>query len=111
MSRLSKGERLEVGKALHDKSLSIVDCMKKYGVSPSCVRNWQSQYEISAGLKLPKAEDQAVQRPEYSGMSKEQLLREIMRKDIENARLKKGYAVRGGGTKKEFVSLSGKNTK
>jgi transposase len=44
-------------------------------------------------------------------MSKEQLLKELMRKDIENARLKKGYAVRGGGTEKEFVSLSGKNTK
>ena len=107
----NKEERLAVGKALHDKSLSTVDCMRKYGISPACVANWQRQYEVSVGLKSPKAKAQADQSQEYSGMSKEQLLKELMRKDIENARLKKGYAVRGGGTKKEFVSLSGKNTK
>lgn len=109
--KTTKEERLEVGKALHDKSLSALDCMNKYGVGPTCVVNWQRQYEISAGLKRPKPKAKPDRNPEYSGMTKEQLLKELMRKDIENARLKKGHAVRGGGTKKEFVSLSGKNTK
>ena len=51
----TKEERLAVGKALLDKSLSTVDCMRKYGISPACVANWQRQYEISAGLESPKA--------------------------------------------------------
>lgn len=34
-----------------------------------------------------------------------------MRKDIEIARLKKGYLVKGSGQSREFVSFSKKNTK
>lgn len=36
---------------------------------------------------------------------------ENMKKDIEIARLKKGYYVKGAGSKKEFVPIKGKNTK
>ena len=34
-----------------------------------------------------------------------------MKKDIEIARLKKGYNVKGVGQEKEFVTILGKNTK
>ena len=34
-----------------------------------------------------------------------------MKKDIEIARLKKGYNVKGVGQEKEFVIILGKNTK
>lgn len=45
-------------------------------------------------------------------MSKEELKKHLMKKDIEIARLKKGYLAEGGGTeKKVFVSFSKKNTK
>ena len=36
---------------------------------------------------------------------------EIMKKDIEIARLKKGYMVKGVGVKKEFVTTLDKNIK
>lgn len=36
---------------------------------------------------------------------------EIMKKDIEIARLKKGYNVKGVGQEKEFVTTFNKNTK
>ena len=41
----------------------------------------------------------------------EELELEIMKKDIEIARLKKGYNVKGVGQEKEFVTTFNKNTK
>ena len=48
----------------------------------------------------------------YSDMSMDELKLQLMKKDIEIQRLKKGYTVKGGGTEqKVFVSFSTKNTK
>ena len=48
----------------------------------------------------------------YDNLTNEELKSELMKKDIELARLKKGYNVEGGGTEnKVFVSLLTKNTK
>ena len=48
----------------------------------------------------------------YNDLSNEELKNEIMKKDIEIARLKKGYAVKEGGMeKKVFVTFSKKNMK
>ena len=41
----------------------------------------------------------------------EELEIELMKKDIEIARLKKGYNVKGVGQEKEFVTTFNKNTK
>jgi len=49
---------------------------------------------------------------DYSDLSNEDLKNIIMKKDIEIERLKKGYAVKEGGTgRKVFVTFSKKNTK
>ena len=48
----------------------------------------------------------------YNDLSNEELKKEIMKKDIEIARLKKGYMVKEGGMgRKVFVTFSKKNTK
>ena len=41
----------------------------------------------------------------------EELELELMKKDVEIARLKKGYIVKGVGAKKEYVTTLEKNTK
>lgn len=49
---------------------------------------------------------------DYNDLSNDDLKKELMKKDIEIARLKKGYSVKGGGTeKKVFVTFSKKNMK
>ncbi|MBQ9013047.1 MAG: hypothetical protein IJ094_05710 [Bacilli bacterium] len=49
---------------------------------------------------------------DYNDLSNEELKNVIMKKDIEIARLKKGYMVKEGGTgKKVFVTFSKKNMK
>ena len=41
-------------------------------------------------------------------MSKEELIHELVRAKITEARLKKGYEVKGVGTQKEYVPLDNK---
>lgn len=48
----------------------------------------------------------------YDDLSLDELKKQLMKKDIEIARLKKGYLVKEGGMeKKVFVTFSKKNTK
>lgn len=44
-------------------------------------------------------------------LSKEELIDEVIKARIETERAKKGYAVKGGGQEKEFISLSNLNLK
>lgn len=49
---------------------------------------------------------------DYNDMSYEELKKQLMKKDIEIARLKKGYLVKEGGMgEKVFTTFSKKNTK
>ena len=47
----------------------------------------------------------------YASMTKEELIREIVRSKIREARLKKGYEVKGDGAEKVFIPLGSKNIK
>jgi len=105
--KLRKEERLQVGKKIYEKELSIEDVMKEYGISRSCAEGWQTQYKRSAGILKRKREISV----DYEGLSKDELLLEIMKKDIEIERLKKGYSVKGVGAQKEFVTIKDVNTK
>ena len=50
--------------------------------------------------------------PNYDDLSNTELKNILMKKDIEIARLKKGYMVKEGGTgEKVFITFSKKNTK
>ena len=48
---------------------------------------------------------------DYEAMSKEELIQELVRAKIIEARLKKGYEVKGAGAQKEFAPLDSKSTK
>jgi transposase len=48
---------------------------------------------------------------DYHSMSKEQLIEELIKAKINEARAKKGYEVKGVGQNKEFISLNNKNSK
>ena len=48
---------------------------------------------------------------DYEAMSKEELIQELVRAKIVEARLKKGYEVKGAGAQKEFAPLDSKSTK
>ena len=52
-----------------------------------------------------------IENKDYSNLTNDELKYIIMKKDIEIARLKKGYMVKGVGAEKEFVTTFDKNTK
>lgn len=56
--------------------------------------------------------DSFIPTTSYDDLSNEELKKQLMKKDIEIARLKKGYMVKEGGMgRKVFVTFSKKNTK
>jgi transposase len=52
-----------------------------------------------------------VRTEDYETMSKEELIRELVKSKISEARLKKGYEVKGAGADKEYIRYDNKNTK
>ena len=106
-------ERVSIGRRVFAHEITKEAAAKEYSVSIQSIINYVKEYMKSAGIKvIPEADAPlAGDSPNYSEMTKDQLIAEIMRKDIEVARAKKGYAVKGGGRTKEFISIKGSSTK
>lgn len=50
-------------------------------------------------------------RTAYSDMSREELLDELLKSKIAEARAKKGYEVKGVGANKEYIPINNANSK
>lgn len=89
---------------------------RKYLVRNAQVYQWLERYKKNGieGLKSNTGKSKGGNKGIWSRKPKnriEELELEIMKKDIEIARLKKGYMVKGVGAKKEFITTLDKNTK
>ena len=86
----------------------------KYNISESTFRKWKEAYRkdgieglISKTGKCTKRE--IMGRPKKVSSRVEELERENIKLKIEIERLKKGYYVKGGGAKKEYVSINNRS--
>lgn len=109
-------ERLAIGKKIYRNEISVDDAMKLYNVSRAGANNWLYEYRKSIGLSkketlIPNKQEFVFNDDNYGDMSKADLINEIMKRDIEIERLKKGYTVKGVGAIKEFVTINNQNTK
>ena len=102
---------------LSGKTLWSETC-KKHNLSESVLSRWKYAYLKNGidGLKSNTGRKSIHHKHMGLHFRKpknkiEELELEIMKKDIEIARLKKGYTVKGGGQEKEFVTTFNKNTK
>lgn len=89
---------------------------EKYNLSTSVLWRWVRKYEENGinNLKSNTGKHKNHNAGLYLRKPKnkiEELEVELMKKEIEIARLKKGYMVKGVGAKKEFVTTFDKNTK
>ncbi|MDY0101098.1 MAG: transposase [Bacilli bacterium] len=91
----TKEEKYAIGKEAYDKVDTVANLARKYGTKYMNVRNWQKAYAKSIGVSTIKLTN-------YENLTEQGLREELMKKDIEIARLKKGYVVKGGGGKKEY---------
>jgi len=90
----------------------------KYDISKSVLWNWVKKYEEKGIKGLESKTGKECKHHENQGIHLrkpknkiEELELELMKKEIEIARLKKGYTVKGVGAAKEFVTIFDKNTK
>ncbi|MFA6874109.1 MAG: hypothetical protein WCR16_00625 [Bacilli bacterium] len=99
-------EKLDIGRRVYERKQTAKEAAEENGVTLQTVYLYAREYMKSIGVDpLPKG----IKRPEpsadYRSMTKEELINELMLKDIEVARAKKGYAVKGGGKAKKFISI------
>ena len=106
---------------LNDKRPSYRKTADKYGISHRRFEVWIKQYRESGivGLRSQtgKSKHPGKGNP-YSGLQnkknktrEEELELENLKLKVEVARLKKGYQVKGVGSKKEYVTIKDLNTK
>ena len=124
--KYSKEERLEVGRKIHESGLSNLNAGIMFGISEESARRYRILYEQSQGIKHDSSrahkcpvDTAALITPgepmsssdDYSSMTRQELIEELMKSKIREARLKKGYLVKGVGADKEYILLDSKNTK
>ena len=102
-------------KAVCDEHKSTIAIAELYHVPLKTFEKWITAYNKDPKVFNSKGatEFKITKKFEknYSYLSKDELRNELMKRDVEIARLKKGYAVKGVGTKKEYVTFCKKNMK
>ena len=95
--------------------------VRKYGVARSVLKKWRNKYRASglSGLRSQTGKSKhpgkgnsccGLQRKKNK-TREEELELENLKLKVEVARLKKGYQVKGVGSKKEYVTIKDLNTK
>ena len=98
--------------------ISAVELTNKYNLPNKLIYRWIKKYEENGLEGLKSNTGKASKHHEHMGLhfrkaknKIEELELELMKKEIEISRLKKGYMVKGVGAEKEFVTTFDKNTK
>ena len=99
---------------------STIKTAKDYNIPLKTLEKWITAYNKDNHCFDPKIEivndfkllNDLSHETSYDDLSTNELKKILMKKDIEIARLKKGYFVKGGGMEeKVFITFSKKNTK
>ena len=119
--KYTKEERLNIGRRIYDGEISRYQAAEEYDIGEQTARNYMRMYRDANQLP-PKHNARSSHIPtythttpagmeEFESMTKEELIQELVKARITEARLKKGYLVKGSGSQKEFVTGNGKNFK
>ena len=124
--KYSKEERIEVGRKIYESGLSNLKAAELFEISEESARRYKILYEQSQGIEHSRSNvhkspvntaalitpgEPISSSQDYSTMTREELIEEIMKARIRESRLKKGYLVKGVGAEKEYILLDSKNTK
>lgn len=111
--KFSIEDKIKILKDHYDNALSWKEICRKYNLSSSLIYNWDRKYneEGRKGLESKRKHNLNIGKYNRHPSEIDKLKKELMKKEIEIARLKKGYMVKGVGAEKEFVTTFDKNTK
>ncbi len=110
--KFTKNDKYKILLEHYKKHLSWKEICRKYDLSTSLIYSWDIKFREKGKKGL---ESNTGRIGKGKGNCKkneiEQLKEELLKKEIEIMRLKKGYMVKGVGAKKEYVSISDLNIK
>lgn len=118
--KYTKEQRIDIGRQVFNHEISHADAQIKYAVAGSCVDRYVREYKIANGIPtqtrsdrpdLMKRDSLPLDIEAYKAMSKDELINELIKAKVNEARAKKGYEVKGDGADKEFISLNNRNSK
>jgi len=115
--RYTKEERLDIGRRIYDGEIDRYQAAEEYGISDYTARDYMRLYRKHN--LLPEKRERRSSRifpagtvpagmEELASMTKEELIQELVKARITEARLKKGYEVKGDGT---VILYGSKNTR
>ena len=111
----TKEEKLKITKRYSEEHLSARELGRIYDADYSMICRWIREYTAKGEVAFEEAKRSgnkyATIHTSKNISETEHLKLEIAKLQIENERLKKGYAVKGVGANKEFVTIKGANTK
>ena len=110
-------ERLEIGRRIYDGEISRYEAAEQYGINDQTARNYMRMYRDAN--KLPPKQGKRARSTlllkndrvgidDLEAMTKEELIYELIKARITEARLKKGYEVKGDGTVVLYDSMNTK---
>ena len=120
----TKEQRLDIGRRVYNQEISHTEASIQYGIALTSVNRYVHDYKVSIGVSTEqrisgKNKASSVKQPDtssidieaYRAMSKDELIDELIRAKVNEARAKKGYEVKGVGSSKEYISLNTRNSK
>ena len=116
--KYTQEERLDIGRRIYEGEMTRYQAAEVYGISDQTARDYMRLYRNvnqlpakrgkKATVKAPSFQNAPANIDELESMSKEQLIQELVKARIAEARLKKGYEVKGDGT---VILYGNRNTK
>ena len=115
--KYTKEERLDIGRRIYDGEISRYEAAEQYGINDQTARSYMRMYRDTnklppkrgkSSIATPSFQKTPVGMEELESMTKEQLIQELVKARITEARLKKGYEVKGDGT---VILYGNRNTK
>ena len=113
--KYTKEQRLDIGRQVYYGEISKYQAAELYDIGPQTARDYMRLYRNEN--HLPSNDSRYVRLSDlsetdsleaYEAMSKDELIQELVKARIAEARLKKGYEVKGDGT---VIHYSSRNTR
>ena len=115
--KYTREERLDIGRRIYVGEITRYEAADIYGISDQTARDYMRLYRDTNHLPSKSYKKSGVAKvsrtipadmEELESMSKEELIQELVKARITEARLKKGYEVKGDGS---VIIYDNKNTR
>lgn len=119
--KYTREQRLDIGRRIYDGEITRYQAADEYDISEQTARAYMRMYRdvnhlpakhaslaSSSSQSVRKIQSESHNLETYESMSKDELIQELIKSRIAEARLKKGYEVKGDGS---VILYSNKNTR